>query len=45
VDNVYLDDEWIEEEKEFYELMDEAGLIEEGAPKDPRFEPVEPPSS
>jgi len=44
VDDVYLDDEWIEEEKEFYELMDEAGLIEEGAPKDPRFEPVEPPS-
>ena len=44
VDDVYLDEEWIEGEKEFYELMDEAGLIEEGAPKDPRFEAVDPPS-
>jgi ABC-type nitrate/sulfonate/bicarbonate transport system substrate-binding protein len=44
VDSVYLDEEWIEEEKKFYELMDEAGWIEEGAPKDPRYEVVEPPS-
>ncbi|MQA99851.1 MAG: ABC transporter substrate-binding protein [Actinobacteria bacterium] len=43
VDSVYLDEAWIEEEKKFYDFMDENGWIEEGANKDPRYEAVEPP--
>ncbi|MGH2817309.1 MAG: ABC transporter substrate-binding protein [Actinomycetota bacterium] len=44
VDNVYLDDQWIEGEKSFYDLMDEAGFFEEGGFRDPRYEAVEPPA-
>jgi ABC-type nitrate/sulfonate/bicarbonate transport system substrate-binding protein len=43
VDTVYLDEEWVDKEKQFYDLMDANGWIEEGASKDPRFEIVAPP--
>jgi ABC-type nitrate/sulfonate/bicarbonate transport system substrate-binding protein len=44
VDSVYLDEEWIEEEKKFYDYMIEGDWMGEDAPI-PRFEAIEPASS
>jgi hypothetical protein len=42
-DTVYMDEAWIEEEKNVYEYMVESGWMEEGT-EIPRFEAVNPPS-
>lgn len=41
VDSVYLDQEWIDEETKFYDMMVEGGWMDEGTPI-PRFEVIEP---
>jgi hypothetical protein len=40
---VYMDEAWIEEEKNLYEYMVESGWMEDGT-EIPRFEAVNPPT-
>jgi hypothetical protein len=42
-ETVYMDEAWIEEEKELYNYMIESGWMQEDT-EIPRFEAVEPPS-
>lgn len=43
VDEVWLDQQWVEEERSFYQFMEENGWADQVAGIDPRFEIVEPP--
>lgn len=44
VDSVYLEDDWIENEKQIYPLMKETGFMKQNAPV-PDFEVVQPPKA
>jgi ABC-type nitrate/sulfonate/bicarbonate transport system substrate-binding protein len=43
MDDVYLTEEWVEGETEFYTLMEENGWIKPGEPRNPRYEIIGPP--